>query len=110
MSDFIKMYLSVVNILSLKIMVSLIGVDLLLGIILAAKNHEFTFQKLADYLVSDGVPFIVYIALGFPAMFMPELATVLLGIGATLIAALLAMVLDKAAKLLGFPVPKVLKE
>ena len=108
MKDFITAYLTAVSLLSLKIMLSLIAVDLLLGVILAIKNKEFNLQKLSDYLTTDVIPFIVYVALGFPAMLIPELATVLLAIGAGLIATETAMVLDKVSKLTGIPIPKVL--
>jgi hypothetical protein len=110
MKDFLAAYLAVVNLLTIQIILALIGVDILFGIILALKNHEFSFAKLADFLTSDGVPFIVYLALGFPAMLIANFKDILLAIGVTLIAALTAMVLDKAAKLLGFPIPKILKE
>jgi hypothetical protein len=97
-----------VSLLSIEIMLALIGVDILFGVIMALKEGTFTFQKLADYLTTDGVPFIVYLALGFPAMVVPGFATILIGVAATFIAALTAMVLDKASKLLGFQIPKAL--
>lgn len=108
MSSFITAYLAVINLVTLKILLSLILVDVLFGVVLALKNHEFTFQRLSDYLVSDGIPFIVYVAMGFPAMFIPELATALIVIGAGLIATDTAMVLEKAGQLKGIHIPKIL--
>jgi hypothetical protein len=110
MKEFLAAYLAVVNVLTIQIILVLIGCDILFGIILALKEGTFSLAKLADFLTSDGVPFIVYMALGFPAMLIPALKDILLGIGVILIAALTAMVLAKTEKLLGIPIPKVLKE
>lgn len=109
MKEFLATYLTVVNIVTIQIMLVLIGCDILFGIILAIKNGEFSLSKLSNFFVSDGVPFIVYLALGFPAMLIPNFKDILLALGAALILTLTAMVIAKAEKLLGTPIPKIIE-
>ena len=109
MKEFLATYLTIVNILTIQIMLALIGCDILFGIILAIKNKEFTLSKMSDFLCSDGIPFIVYLALGFPAILIPSFKDILLAIGAAFILTLTAMVIAKAEKLLGTPIPKIIE-
>ena len=104
-----EQFISIVDGFKLTVMLSLIGTDFLLGVIIALKTGEFQFSKLANFLNTSVLGFVGgYYILGFVAIGHPELAPAVLAAYAALDASLLAMVIEKLGKL-GVPnVPKVI--
>ena len=104
--EYIVAFIDLVGGLKLKTILVLIVADLLLGIILALKNKEFSFQKLADFLQTDVFYYMGgYFVTGILGTIMPEFIQVVNVAAATIIVTLTSFVLEKL-KRLGLPVPE----
>ena len=104
--EYIMIFIDLVGGLKLKTILVLIAADLLLGIILAFKNKEFSFQKLANFLMTDVFYYMGgYFVVGILGTIMPEFVQIVNVAAAAIVVTLTSFVLEKLKKL-GLPIPE----
>ena len=104
--EYIVAYIDLVGGLKLQTIFILIVADLLLGIVLALKNKEFSFQRLADFLGTDVLYYMGgYFVIGMLGTIMPEFVQIVNVAAAAVIVTLTSFVLEKLKKL-GLPIPE----
>ncbi len=101
-----EQFATIVNSGKLITIFGLIGIDTILGIIIAIKSHTFDWKKIANFLNTKVMGMVgAYYLIGFGATIDPNVSVNwVYGSFAAIDAALLAMIVEKVKKL-GLPAP-----
>ena len=104
--EIVREYLAIVDVRALITIAALIVSDLVLGVILALKKHEFEFQYLAAFVCTTVFPWLGgYFVMGFLGLLIPEFKALVIVAAAFIAVSLTSSVLAKLREL-GLPVPE----
>ncbi len=93
-----------------KIIVVLIGIDVILGVIGALLKKEFVLGKLAGFMRKGILPYVLgFVVLVLAGQAVPALGTIVTIAYWLIVLALIGSILDNLGKM-GVPIPKILRK